>query len=125
MLVHDGGDLFVLKGFALHDMAPVAGGVADAEEDRFVLHFCLVQGFLAPRVPVYRVVCVLQQIWTRLVDEPVGVLMLSCGFVVSDMIPPNGSVVLTCLRFAWSFRLADGILRHMWLSVLCAVDRGS
>ena len=76
MLVHDGGDLFVLKGFALHDVAPVAGGVADAEQDRFVLHFCLVQGFLAPWVPVYRVVCVLQQIWTRLVDEPVGVLML-------------------------------------------------
>src|SRR6266478_5381451 len=59
MLVHDGGDLFVLKGFALHDVAPVAGGVADAEQDRFVLHFCLVQGFLAPWVPVYRVVCVL------------------------------------------------------------------
>src|SRR2546427_2415731 len=29
MLVHEGGDLLVLEGLALHDMAPVAGRVAD------------------------------------------------------------------------------------------------
>ena len=31
--VHQRGDLFVLERFALHDVAPVARGVADAEHD--------------------------------------------------------------------------------------------
>ena len=59
MLVHDGGSILVLEGFALHDMAPVAGRIANAEQNRFIFPFCLFQGFLAPGIPIYRVVCVL------------------------------------------------------------------
>ena len=36
-LVHQRGDLRVLEGLALHDVAPVAGGVADRDEQRPVL----------------------------------------------------------------------------------------
>ena len=59
MLVHEGRDILVLEGFALHDMAPVAGRIANAEQNRFIFPFCLFQGFLAPGIPIYRVVCVL------------------------------------------------------------------
>ncbi len=39
VLVHQGGDLRVLEALALHHVAPVAGGVADGEEDRLVFSF--------------------------------------------------------------------------------------
>ena len=38
-LVEEGGHGLVLEGFMGHDMAPVAGGVADGEEDRLVFPF--------------------------------------------------------------------------------------
>src|SRR6266704_839166 len=82
MLVHQVGDLLVLKGLALHHVAPVAGGVADAEQDGFVFTLRLFQRLLAPRVRIYRVVRVLQQVGTRLIDEPVGVLVLFLGVYV-------------------------------------------
>ena len=78
MLIHQASDVFVLEGFALHDMAPVAGRVANAEQNWFIFPSCLLQGLLAPRIPIYRVVCVLLQIWTRLIDEPVCMLVLLC-----------------------------------------------
>jgi hypothetical protein len=49
-------------------MAPVAGGVADAEKDRLIFLPGLLKGLLSPRVPVNRVVGVLQEIRTALVD---------------------------------------------------------
>jgi len=33
MIVHDFGDLLILETFAFHDMAPVAGGISDRQED--------------------------------------------------------------------------------------------
>ena len=45
-------------------MAPVTGAVADGEEDQLVLLFCLRNRFLAPRIPVDRIVGVLQEIGT-------------------------------------------------------------
>ena len=59
-LVHQRGRLVVLERLVLHDVAPVAGGVPDGEEDRLVLVARLGEGLLAPRVPVDRVVGVLQ-----------------------------------------------------------------
>ena len=59
-LVHDRGRLVVLERLVLHDVAPVAGGVPDGEEDRLVLVPRLGERLLAPRVPVHRVVGVLQ-----------------------------------------------------------------
>src|SRR5688572_23336864 len=38
VLVHESGDSFVFKRFMCHDMAPVTGGISDAEKDGFV--FC-------------------------------------------------------------------------------------
>ena len=40
-----------LKGLPLHDMAPVAGGVADREEDQLVLAASLLKRLLTPRIP--------------------------------------------------------------------------
>ena len=34
------GCLFILEGFVGHDMAPMAGGISDRQEDRLVLRFC-------------------------------------------------------------------------------------
>ena len=46
------GDLIVLERFALHYVAPVTGGVADADQDRLVLGSRAGPGCFAPRVPV-------------------------------------------------------------------------
>ena len=62
VLVHVGGGLGVLEGLVLHHVAPVAGGVADREQDRAVLVAGAGQRLLAPRVPVDRVVAVLKQV---------------------------------------------------------------
>lgn len=43
-------------------MAPMAGGVANGEEDRFVLGARFGERFFAPRAPIYGVVCVLQEV---------------------------------------------------------------
>ncbi len=71
-LVHERGDLGVLERLALHDVAPVTGGVADREEDRLVLVPGPLERLGSPRVPVDRVVGVLKQVWTRLVREAIG-----------------------------------------------------
>ena len=52
----------VLEGFPFHDVAPVAGGIADAEEDRLVLLAGAGEGLLAPREPIHRIVLVLQEV---------------------------------------------------------------
>ena len=67
VLVHQGGGGLVLEGFVLHDVAPVAGGVADAEEDRLVLGAGAGQGHLAPGIPVHGVVRVLEKVGTGLI----------------------------------------------------------
>ena len=72
VLVHLPGDGLVFKRLPLHHVAPVAGRIADGEKDGLSLRLCTVQGLLAPRVPVHRVVRVLEQVRRRFVDEPVG-----------------------------------------------------
>ena len=71
VLVHERGDLGVLEALALHDVAPVARRVADREEDRPVLALRPLERLGAPRVPVDRVVGVLEQVRARLVRQPV------------------------------------------------------
>ena len=56
MGVEKSGDVGVLERFPLHDVAPVAGGIADAQEDRFVLLAGAGEGLLAPREPIHRIV---------------------------------------------------------------------
>ena len=71
------GHLVVLEGFAFHDVAPMAGRVADAQEDGLVLPVRLGKSFLAPRIPVHRVMLVLKQVRGLLMRQAVGVR--GCG----------------------------------------------
>ena len=52
-------------------MAPMAGGVADGQEDRLVFLTRLLKRFLAPRIPVDGVIGVLPQIGRGFVEKPV------------------------------------------------------
>ena len=61
-LVHHGGDLGILERLALHNVAPVAGGVADAEKDGQVSLAGGLKRLLAPGIPVNGVVFVLEQV---------------------------------------------------------------
>ena len=72
VLVHVGGGRLVLEGLALHHVAPVAGRVADREQDRPVLASRPRQRLVAPRVPVDGVVAVLQEIGAGLLGKSVA-----------------------------------------------------
>ena len=52
-------------------MAPVAGGIADRKKNRLVLARRRFKRFIAPRIPIHRVVGVLQKIGTLFVRETV------------------------------------------------------
>ena len=71
-LVHERRGALVLEGLVLHHVAPMAGRVADRDEDRPVLRARPGEGGLAPRMPVDRIVAVLAQIRRRLGGESVG-----------------------------------------------------
>jgi hypothetical protein len=77
--VHHLGHCLVLKALALHDVTPMAGAVADADEQQSVRVAGQLQRLITPRVPLHRVVGMLQQIGTRLVNEVVGVGMRPYG----------------------------------------------
>jgi hypothetical protein len=62
----------VLEGLALHHVAPVAGRVADAEEDRPVQQLGAGERIRTPREPVHGIIGVLEEIGTRLSGEAVG-----------------------------------------------------
>src|SRR2546430_8436427 len=112
MLIHQASYVFVLEGFALHDMAPVAGRVANTEQDGFILLLRLLQGFFAPWVPIYGVVGMLQEVWTCLVDEPVGMFMLRCRVCGFGHGSSGGDVIYFCF---WFFLLIGlmGVLYHI------------
>jgi hypothetical protein len=61
-IVHHARGRFVLEAFMRHDVAPVAGGVADREQDRLVGARRFRQRGRSPGPPVDRIVLVLQQI---------------------------------------------------------------
>ena len=60
--VHLGRDVGVLERFVRHHVAPVAGRVADRQQDRHVALAGRGERLVTPRVPVDRVVGVLAQI---------------------------------------------------------------
>jgi hypothetical protein len=70
-VVHNLGGLRILEGLPLHHVTPVTGGIPDAEENRFALLFRLLESFLAPGIPVHRIVGVLQKVGTRFVDQSI------------------------------------------------------
>ena len=71
-VVHELRGRRVLEGLALHHVAPVAGRVADREQDRLVLRPSPVQRLGTPLVPVDGVVGVLQEIGAGGLGQPVG-----------------------------------------------------
>ena len=60
--VHHARGRFVLEQFMRHHVAPVAGGIADRQQDRPVRALGLIKGRRPPLPPVHRIVLVLQQI---------------------------------------------------------------
>ncbi len=72
MAVHQRGRVGVLERFMRHDVAPVTGAITDAQENRFVFVSGAGQGFLAPGIPVHRVVRMLAQIGTGFAAQPVA-----------------------------------------------------
>src|SRR5436309_2789780 len=71
VLVHQPRRRDVLERLVLHDVAPVTGGVADREQNRLVLFTRARERFVAPRVPVHRILCVLQEVRARFCGQPV------------------------------------------------------
>ena len=76
--VHQPRDLFVLKTLALHHVAPVTRRIADREKDRLVLPPRFREGFLAPRIPIDRIVRVLEQVRRLLLRETIRELRFRC-----------------------------------------------
>ena len=74
VLVHERGDVRVLEALALHDMAPVAGRVADRQEDRLVLGLRPGECLASPGIPVDRVGRVLEQVRAGLTGQAVGLV---------------------------------------------------
>ena len=70
-LVHQRRGRLVLEGLVRHDVAPVAGGVADREQDRLGGSARALERLRAPGMPVHGVRGVLQEIGAGLAREPV------------------------------------------------------
>ena len=71
--VHQLRGLGVLEGLVGHHVAPVASGVAHRQQDRPALAGGPFQGLVTPRVPVDRIVGVLEEVGAGLGRESVGV----------------------------------------------------
>ena len=56
------GDVGILERLVRHDMAPVAGRIADRQKDRFVFGPRLSKGILSPFEPFHRIFGVLLQV---------------------------------------------------------------
>ncbi|KKL07536.1 hypothetical protein LCGC14_2585030, partial [marine sediment metagenome] len=71
VLIQDAGNGFVLERLPLHNVAPVAGGIAHGQEDRLAFFLGGGERLGPPGVPVHRVVGVLQQVGALLPAQPV------------------------------------------------------
>jgi len=63
--VHERRGGFILEGFTLHDVTPMAGAVADGDQQRAVELFGPLESFRSPGIPVHRVLAVLEQVGAR------------------------------------------------------------
>ncbi len=82
--VHQRGGLRIFERLAGHDVAPVAGAVADAQQDRLVFGASSGQRLRAPRIPVDRVVGMFEEVGAGLLREPI------CHWIMLAAPPPNG-----------------------------------
>src|SRR4029450_6207027 len=88
-------DFRVLEALVLHDVAPVARRVADAEEDGPVEFLGLAERLFAPRMPVHWIVGVLLEVRTCFVNQGIceshGTLMmvrLGSPYIMIALNPP-------------------------------------
>ena len=65
-------DCRVLEALVLHHVAPMAGGIADAQKDQLVFASRPFERLGAPREPVHRVIRVLEEVGARLPRKPIG-----------------------------------------------------
>ena len=72
MLINKFRCRLVLKSLVLHNVAPMAGAVADADDDQFVRCSGLFPNGFRPRFPIHGVVGVLAEVGAALVDEGIG-----------------------------------------------------
>jgi hypothetical protein len=56
--------LRIFKRFMGHDMAPMAGGIPDGKKNRLVFIVSFLESLVSPRIPVYRILCMLKKIRT-------------------------------------------------------------
>jgi hypothetical protein len=73
--VHQRRRLGVLEGLLLHHVAPVAGAVADGDQQRLVLFAGADQSLLAPGMPIHRIAAVLQQVGAGFVRQPIDAVL--------------------------------------------------
>ena len=66
----------VFEGLALHYMTPVTCRIAHAHKHRLVLGTCTCERFVTPRIPIHRIVCVLQEIWRLFESETIRVRVI-------------------------------------------------
>src|SRR5690606_6643944 len=94
------GHLFIFKGLPLHHVTPVAGGIADGQEDRLFLPLRLFKGLFAPGIPVHRIVGMLQKIRGFFMDQAVG-FFHECSLPI-------------CHGFGLSYHKRKGSLNTAW-----------
>ena len=70
--VHQVGRLRVLERLMGHDVAPVAGGITDGQQDGLVRLAGGAQGLFAPRIPVHRVFGMLPQVGAGFLSKSIG-----------------------------------------------------
>ena len=75
VLVQKSRNFFILERFAFHDVAPVAGRIADAEKDRPVFNPRLCKRLITPGEPIHGIVRVLEQVRRFFPCEAVGVFV--------------------------------------------------
>jgi hypothetical protein len=64
MLIKKSSNLSIFKRFMGHDMAPMASGIPDGKKNRLIFLFSFLESLISPRIPVYRILCVLKEIRT-------------------------------------------------------------
>jgi hypothetical protein len=79
-LVYQGGYLGVGERFFLHYIAPVACQIPYGEQNGLVFFPGLGKGLFTPGIPVYRVCCMFQEVWTCFMYETIaGFFFVSHG----------------------------------------------
>ncbi len=69
--VHQCRNLLVLERLALHHVAPMAGGIADRKKDRLVFGLGFFKRLRTPRIPIHRIMRMLQKVWAFLLAQTV------------------------------------------------------